>query len=346
MSHTMQVDNFTNAEWENSAKEFDDYNIYQTWSYQQVRGEMDNQKISRFILKAQDNHVITMGQVRIRHVKSMGLKIGYIQWGPLVRRGNDVTEWPVDALKLVREYYLSNKVNVLRIVPDVYINETCENYEEILACAGFGRVSRIRPYHTMLFPLDIDKEGMRKLFHNKWRASLRKAEKNDMTVSESRDVGLLRKLNEMYQKAQDRKKFRGLNIEEFIHTQERLPVPQKMNMVVIRKAEEILSIDVNSYLGDTCVGLFQATTENGLTQGASYLAWWHTFLAAKRAGMRRYDMGGVDPKANPNVYKYKCRMGADEVFHIGCYDSYADKWTMRRFWAADCIYNAVKKRLW
>jgi lipid II:glycine glycyltransferase (peptidoglycan interpeptide bridge formation enzyme) len=344
MACTIEVDNFTIEEWDRCAGGFTDYNIYQTWAYQQVRGERDNQQISRFIVKDGGNRAVTMGQVRIKHVNLLGLRIGYIQWGPLLRRGSGGVEWSVDALKLVREYYLSNKVTVLRIIPDIYKNETAKNYDDILASAGFGRVNRIRPYHTMLFPLDIGEEEMRKLFHNKWRAALRKAEKNDMTVCESRDVSLLHTLNEMYQRAQDRKNFRGLKIEEFVQTQERLPASQKMNMVIIKRADEILSIDVNSYLGDTSVGLFQATTENGLSMGASYLAWWHTFLAAKRAGMRRYDMGGVDPKKNPNVYKYKCRMGADEVFYIGCYDSYADKWAMSRFLPVDYIYNMVRKR--
>ena len=230
------------------------------------------------------------------------------------------------------------------MVPNIYTNETAENCTEILTAAGFRHINIIKPYHTMLFPLDIDEEEMRKLFHNKWRASLRKAEKNKMVAYESRDVQFLYALEEMYRKSQERKRFKGLNIKEFIQAQERLLISQKMNMIVVKKADDLLTIDVNSYLGDTAVGLFQASTENGLSLGASYLAWWHTFLAAKRAGMKRYDMGGVDPQKNPSVYKYKSRMGADEAFHIGCYDTYADKWAMRWFISMDYIYNVVKRR--
>ena len=73
----------SHPEWERCARQFTDYSIYQTWSYQQVRGESDRQKISRFIIKDENGHVSSMGQIRIKYVKMLGLKIGYIQSGPL-----------------------------------------------------------------------------------------------------------------------------------------------------------------------------------------------------------------------------------------------------------------------
>lgn len=342
MAYEVSIDDFSQDQWERYACEFADYNIYQTWAYQQVRGEMDNHKVSRFILKDQDNRMVTMGQVRIKHVKLLGLKIGYIQLGPLFRRRNIKVEWPLNALKYLREYYLSNQVHVLRMVPNIYTNETVENCAEILTAAGFRRINNIKPYRTMLFPLDIDEDQMKKLFHGKWRAALRKAEKNGMVVYESRDVQFLRALEEIYLKSQERKRFKGLNIKEFIRTQERLLISQKMNMIVVKKADDLLTIDVNSYLGDTAVGLFQASTENGLFLGASYLAWWHTFLAAKRAGMKRYDMGGVDPDNNPHVYQFKSRMGGQEAFHIGIFEAYSSTHARVVWRTCERIYRYFK----
>jgi lipid II:glycine glycyltransferase (peptidoglycan interpeptide bridge formation enzyme) len=194
----------------------------------------------------------------------------------------------------------------------------------------------------MLFPLDIDEEQMRLKFQNKWRAALRKAEKNKAAVYETQDVQTLYEFEKIYQHSQKRKQFKGLNIGEFIHTQQHLPAEKKLNLIVIKKDDQLLSVDINSYLGDTSLGLFQATTELGLSLGASYLAWWHTFLAAKRAGMCRYDMGGIDPVGNPNVYQFKQRMGGEEAFHLGCFEAYASPWAKRLWLLIDGMYSKIK----
>jgi lipid II:glycine glycyltransferase (peptidoglycan interpeptide bridge formation enzyme) len=146
----------------------------------------------------------------------------------------------------------------------------------------------------------------------------------------------------IYRLAQRRKNFRGLDLHPFIAAHKQLPLENKLNLIVIAQEDKLLCVDVNSYLGDTSLGLFQSTTEAGLSLGASHLAWWTTFLAAKRAGMRRYDMGGVDPARNPSVYKFKTQMGGDEAFHLGCFEAYASA-KARRIWnLADRFYSRAK----
>jgi lipid II:glycine glycyltransferase (peptidoglycan interpeptide bridge formation enzyme) len=222
--------------------------------------------------------------------------------------------------------------------------ETGPDYPDVMKDAGFERNENIKPYHTILFPLEIDPEEMRLKFHNKWRASLRKAEKNDMQVYETQDIQTLLEFERIYQQSQERKGFTGLNVGEFIQAQEKLPAEQKLNIIVIKKDNDLLSVDINSYLGDTSLGIFQSTTEKGLSLGASYLAWWNTFQVAKRVGMRRYDMGGIDPVGNPNVYQFKQRMGGDEVFHLGCFEAYASRSVKRICSLLDTCYRWIKRK--
>ena len=42
MSYTVNIDNFDRSYWEDMAKGFADYSIYQTWPYQQNRAELSN----------------------------------------------------------------------------------------------------------------------------------------------------------------------------------------------------------------------------------------------------------------------------------------------------------------
>jgi len=119
MTYEVIVDSVSREEWEGYAANFADYSIYQTWPYQQVRAEMDGQEVSRVIIKDERGHVVTMSQVRIKHVKPLGLRIGYVQWGPLVRATNGTLKCTLGALKALCKAYVGTKIDVFRIVPNM-----------------------------------------------------------------------------------------------------------------------------------------------------------------------------------------------------------------------------------
>ncbi|MBA7668576.1 hypothetical protein ES703_76689 [subsurface metagenome] len=91
------------------------------------------------------------------------------------------------------------------------------------------------------------------------------------------------------------------------------------------------------------MGTLAACSEKGLECSASYLVWWRTFLAAKRAGVKWYDLGGIDPDNNPTVYQFKSRMGGKEQFHIGAFEA-CDNWAIRTIWRmSERVYNLIRK---
>jgi len=342
MPYKVDIDNFSQDDWERYAGEFADYSIYQTWSYQQTRAEKDNQQVNCVVIKDENGEVATMGHIRIRTIKAIGLKVGYIQWGPLVRAADGTSKCHVEALKALRSYYVGPKVNVLRIVPNVCGDETGQKLSEMLVSSGFQPTRSVRPYHTMLFPLNITEDQIRSRFHRKWRSSLRRAERNNIEIKEGTDEEYFKVLDRLYMSAQKQKGFKGLDMQLFIRTQQMLPPRQKMNVVLAYYNGQPLTADVTSYLGDTAVGIFQASSKEGLRLGASYLVWWKALLSAKRAGMKRYDLGGVDPKNNPNVFEFKSRMGAHEIFHIGAFEACAGSRTKAVWTISEKVYNLVK----
>ena len=135
-----------------------------------------------------------------------------------------------------------------------------------------------------------------------------------------------------------------MDLSVFVRTQRSLLPWQKMNAIVAYHDGEPLTVDVTSYLGDTALGIFQASSEKGLRLRSSYLAWWEALKAAKRAGMKRYDLGGIDPDENPNVYRFKSRMGGTESFHIGVFDSCSNPYAKVMWHLLGRIYNIIKKR--
>ena len=337
------VDNINREDWERYAGNFADYSIYQTWPYQQVRAEMDGQEVSRVVIKDENGRVVTMCQVRIKHFKPLGLKIGYVQWGPLARAMDETLKCSVEALRALREAYVGTKVNVLRVLPNAEANQTGREFAAILESVGFEYVSSVKPHLTMMVPVDDSEEQMCRRLHRSWRRGLIKAERNGIEIKEGADSKYFEILEKMYVQTKKRKRFKGLNPQEFVRTQRMLSPEEKMNVITAYWDGEPIASHASSHLGDTAVGTLAACSEKGLECSASYLVWWRTFLAAKRAGMKRYDLGGIDPDNNPTVYQFKSRMGGKEQFHIGAFEACSDSCARATWWLAENIYRILKR---
>lgn len=343
MAFEVIVDDFNRDEWERCAKEFSDYNIYQTWPYQQVRAETDGQELSRVIIKDENSRVVTMCHVRIKHVKLLGLRIGYIQWGPLFRDKEGRVVCSVEALSKLREVYLPDRVNVLRVVPIACDDADGRVFAGMLRSAGFGRVRDILPYHTFMLPTDDSEEGIRRGLSKSFRRNLKKAGKAGVQVRHGSDGSFCRILVDLYSDCRKRKGFKGVDPEEFIRTQALLSDGEKMNIVVVYVEGEPVSVLLSSNLGDTGLVLLAATNGKGLTCGASYTALYRGALAAMESGMKLYDLGGIDPENNPKVYEFKSRMGGEEVFHIGTFEI-CNNWVVKKFWhMAEKVYENIRK---
>jgi len=344
MACKVDIDNFERAEWERCAKGFADYSIYQTWPYQYVRGEMDRQRVSRFIIKDENGHVAAMGQVRIKHVKMLGLKIGYIQSGPLVRAFDGTLRCGVEPLKALRMAYVGDIVNVLRVMPNVCDDETGGHVSDMLIDSGFQPVRRVAPYRTLILPSDGSEEAIRKRLRKSFRRDLRYAEKAGIEIRQGYNNELCNVLKELYLESLKRKGFRGLDVQQFIRIQQMLSSFEKMNIIVAYYGDEPVSALLSSNLGDTAIVLLAASNDRGLKCGSSYLIWYRGAVDAMSAEMKWCDLGGIDPCKNPNVYQFKARMGGHEVFHIGAFEACNNRSVKTVWHIGDTLYRRIKNR--
>jgi lipid II:glycine glycyltransferase (peptidoglycan interpeptide bridge formation enzyme) len=76
---------------------------------------------------------------------------------------------------------------------------------------------------------------------------------------------------------------------------------------------------VSSLLGDTGVYLLGGANEAGRKCGSSYLLHWRALERMKSAGMRWYDLGGINPVDNPGGYQFKKGMGGMDLCAPGPY---------------------------
>jgi len=337
------VDNISRGDWERYAGNFADYSIYQTWPYQQVRAEMDGQEVNRVVVKDENGYVVTMCQIRIKHIIPLGLRIGYVQWGPLFRGKDGKIICSTEALKNLREAYLTHKVNVFRVVPNARDDEVGRCFAEMLQSAGFTHVKSVEPYCTFVLPVDDSEEEIRRRLRKSFRRDLRYAEKADIEIKEGKNKEFCDMLEKLYHGLLRRKKFKGLNPREFIETQNSLSTAEKMNIILAYKDAEPVAAHLASNLGDTAVVLLAASNEEGLACGSSYLIWYKGAISALHAGMKWYDLGGIDPDNNPTVYQFKSRMGGEEAFHIGTFEACSSGMVKNVWRVAEKVYRLVKK---
>lgn len=342
MDYQIRIDNFDEAFWRSCAADFLDYSLYQTWAYQQVRTQRDGQSVSRFVIQSVEGCPQLIGQVRIKQVHCLGLRIGYIQWGPLCRKSAGIVTDAGALLTVLKEAYIPAKVNILRISPNIFEAESGDLAKQLQE-AGFEKRHRIEPYRTMLFPLDTDEEGIRSRFHSGWRRYLNKAQKAELEIQQGPEQAYFEVLKTLYENLLERKGFEGLNADTFARTQQLLTGPEKMNVVLARHGREVLTAHISSHLGDTALGILAGSSEKALPLNSTYLVWWHTLLAANRAGMKRYDLAGIDPENNPQVYQFKQRMGAVEARHIGVFEASSNALVKSMWRLAESAYHCLKR---
>lgn len=343
MSYQVLIDDFDQTEWERDAKNFADYSIYQTWPYQEMRANTASQELSRVIVKNDKNEVVTMCHIRIRSAGSFGPKIGYVQQGPLLRAADGRIVCSVEALKALRNAYLGKKISVFRVTPNISNDETGRQVSQMLKSGGFEYVSSISPYRTLMLSLDGSEEEIRKSLDRNFRRNLKKYEKAGIEIREGWDMRFCEILRELYKVSMERKGFKGLDPDEFIKPQLMLSSEEKMNFIVACYENEPVSVHLSSHLGDTGVALLVASNEKGLDCGSSYLIWWKACIAAKNAGMKRFDLGGIDPNNNPGSYRFKSQISGQEYRCIGAFDACSSLPVKMAWRASEKVYNLIKK---
>src|ERR1035441_4394217 len=115
----VEVDCTTPVEWSEMLDQFDDANIYQTWSYGGVRWEEEN--LSHLVLR-RGGEVLGLAQIRVIRPTRFKFGMAYLRWGPLFeRRGRPHDSDVAAALaRSLEEEYVSKRKLLLQILPNAF----------------------------------------------------------------------------------------------------------------------------------------------------------------------------------------------------------------------------------
>jgi lipid II:glycine glycyltransferase (peptidoglycan interpeptide bridge formation enzyme) len=318
-----ECDIIDEATWCRLLQQFDDANIYQTWSYDEVRCGRTN--ISHLVLKRRDE-VVALAQARLARIPLLKAGIAYIRWGPVCNRRSRGTDPELFryAVRALRNEYAQRRGLVIRLYPLLFREESAD-LASILADEGFAPVQAKRPDRTLLLDLRRPLAELRAGLRPHWNRYLKVAEKSGLEIIEGSGDDLFASFIGMYREMVARKRFPEPNdINEFRAIQGGLPDPFKMKIMLCKAGSSLCAGLICSAIGNTGVYLFGATSDLGLKSRGSYLLHWKLIEWLKASGITYYDLHGINPETNPGTYKFKADLCGDngkDVHFIGWYDA-------------------------
>ncbi|MDY7108510.1 MAG: GNAT family N-acetyltransferase, partial [Planctomycetota bacterium] len=306
------------------ARACEDYNYEHTWEYTEALARRRRATAEHRVVLAGDRPLGLAG-VRVYTVPILGAGIAYVRGGPLVRfRSTTMADWSSHlerCLAALIDEYVDRRGLTLRVLPPIGPAEWDARQALLFAEAGFVSARRLGGYRTMVLDLDPPPEQIRAAFRAKWRNGLNQSERAGLTIRTGTSNALFDRFAELHDDLRETKSFRvDLDAAFYAHLQHRLDEADRLRVTLAERNGRLVAGHVASLLGDTCVFLLGAAGAAGRRTKASYLLQWHAIRAARTAGCRAYDLGGVDPDANPGVFHFKQGLGGREVHAPGPFD--------------------------
>lgn len=313
----VEVDHATSTEWSQMLDLFDDATIYQTAAYGGVRWGEKN--LSRLVLKRNGE---VMGIAQLRVIRPTPLKFGmaYLRWGPLwERRGLPLDpEVPTAMARALEEEYVGRRRLFLRVLPNAFVGSRRETIMQV-AFRRFApeRFEAGNSYRTLLLDITPELEQLRKGLEKKWRNQLTRSEKNGLDIVAGNGSAEYKSFCQIYNQMRMRKAFQtGVDVEEFGRIQETLAESQRMRILICKDKGVPVAGLVASAMGDSAIYLLGATSNDGLNSKGAYLLHWNLIKWLKENGLKRYDLGGIDPEGNPGVYHFKRGFSGVDICQI------------------------------
>ncbi len=320
--YTSEIDGVDESAWYELMAEFDDANIYQTWSYAAVISGRRN--MSHFVLK-REGAIVAIAQARITRPPLINLGIAYVQWGPLWRRSGTEVDVEVfrQAVRALRNEFVCKRGLTLRLFPIVF-DEAPSTYSSVLSEEGLSSLASETRGRTIFMDLNPPLQDLRDGMNAHWKRELKVADRNQMEMIEGSGTDLFTDFIAVYKQMVSRKKFVEPNdINQFKVIQSHLPEDLKMRVMLCKQGTGLCAGLIYSAIGNTAIYLFGATSNGGMKSRGSYFLQWKLIERLKEQGIEVYNLNGINPEKNPGTYKFKNDLAGKngkDVFYVGRFE--------------------------
>ena len=341
---SISIEHLDATRWRQCAQEFRDHSYRQLWEFGSACANRMGAR-SEHIAVVQAGAVLGLADVRVKRIPVLSAGIAYINGGPLVLRGDDQDSHRLSlCLEALKEEYTGKRGFVLRVMAPVGCGDSNCQRATAFSQAGFVPSNAGKPYRTFLLDIQREPEEIRRGLAQKWRNCLNQSEKRNMTVRSGTSVDLFREFCDLFSRFAERKRFEvDLTPPFYLKVHEQLPKRDRFHISLVEAGGTVVAGHVASLLGDTCVYLLGASSDEGLRCKASYLLQWRVICAARERGLKWYDLGGIDPIDNPGVYHFKSGLGGQDVTAPGPMEYPATGWKRSVIHSAEQVYRLLRR---
>jgi hypothetical protein len=339
----VEVDHITAPEWSGLLKEFEDANLYQTWSYGAIHWGEEN--LSHLILR-RHGQVAGMAEVRLLRPRFLPGGVAYMRWGPVCQlRGQELDlETLRQMASALRAEYVQKRRLFLRILPNAFAGSPrAAVFQAAFSQFAAAPSAQSGSNRTIVLNLAPKLEELRKALDQKWRNQLNRAEKNNLTILEGGGPELYQMFLRLYQDMWTRKKFdTSVDVGEFGRICADLPEGLKLRILICQDKGVPVGGIVCSGIGNMGIYLLGATSEAGLASKGAYLLQWTMIKWLKENGAKFYDLGGIDPDGNPGVYHFKKGLSGDDVTRLPPFECCENALSSLAIKAADLVRGGLR----
>ena len=345
-NYSFEIDKIDKDSWHQIIKKFEDANIYQTWSYNEV---LYGKKQTSHIVLKKNGQIVSAAQLRIISAPFLAFGIAYIRWGPLWRLSSQETEHQnlIQILRAIYNEYAIRRKLIIRILPLLYDNSDADFFYKIFRYEGYIHNQEFQPERTLIIDLNHEIENLRKGLKQKWRNCLNYAERQSCKIHVGTDNNSFTKFVDIYENLVDRKKFMpSVDIYKFRLIQKDLPKSLKMKILLCSSEENFHSGAIISTIGTTGIYLFGAINENGMKTKGSYLIQWEIVNLLKENKLHWYDLHGINPEKNPGTYRFKSGLSGKngiDIQFLGRFEASQNLFIYRLFLIFEHLIIWLKK---
>jgi len=324
VENDLVVESVLDDVWDVLLKQFEDTNYRQLAAYSTAVAARVGARSENVAIRHGSN-LLGLCNVRTRKLPLLPFGISYVNGAPLIQQsGSAVDDYAtlLSCLRALRNEYVMKRGLMLRIVGVARSEFQPDEASRIFQDAGFVPTDAKGRYRTIVVDVKRTLTDIRAALDRKWRGHLNKAERQGLEIVRGTEARFIQEYIELHRGLVARKDLKiDLGPDFFLNIQDKLPVSDRFVVHLAMHAGEVVAGHIGAYQGDTAVYLLGASNEAGLKSNASYLLQWRVIEYAKERGCLWYDLGGIDPEGNPNVYEFKARMGGSDICAPGPYEA-------------------------
>lgn len=308
-------------DWFTSAREFSDLSYRQCPAYATRSASTTRSTLEFVLLTRSDVGVVGACAVRVKKLPGLPLGVAYIHHGPLTLRSKifdpNVFQKCLEALA---RHYVGERKLTLRIQPPNAAAVLNPDFDGLFKAAGFQRGSRA-PRRTIIVAGDRPLPELRKKLNPKWRNKLTQSEKIDLRIVATQDPTQFQAMAPLLGALEQRKSFRAAQgISFFADVQKMANNFEKLTLYLGYIQDRLVSAHLCATAGPGVESILAATNDEGHHTRASHLMQWQVIMDMLTARKDWYDLGGIDPDANPGVYRFKSGMGGVEFSEFATFE--------------------------